>query len=135
MSQNNKLPFFHISPIRGLDKINEDCGYIFCSMDEVHYKGPNVLVLHFMDVEYEKHPDRFTENDAKAIKSFVEELMDKRISEFFICCDFGQSRSPAIAAALSESFGLGSDYIWNNKEDYEPNALVYRILKDELNKM
>lgn len=121
---------FNISPIRGLDTIFDDCGYIFCSMEISKIRGENVLSLSFMDVD-ENHPYAFKSEDANAIIDFVSSSVNRGIKEFYVCCDAGESRSPAIVAALTEAYGFHSENIWNNC-NYRPNMHVYRVMKESL---
>lgn len=119
---------FNISPIKGLDFIFDDCAYIICSMEDCNIGGPNVLSVNFMDAN-ENHPYAFDLEDANAIIDFVNEAIERNISEFYICCDAGESRSPAIAAALLEAYNQDSDYIWNDNA-YHPNKYVYKLMKE-----
>ena len=123
---------FHVSPIKGLDSIFDDCGYILCSMDNPAIRVSNELRLNFMDVG-EDHPYAFKIEDAEAIIACSDDLIKKGITEFYVCCDAGESRSPAIAAALMESYGCDAESIWND-HSYRPNMHVYKVMKDALKK-
>ena len=59
------------------------------------------------------------------LRAFVTKSL--KITDLFICCDSGDSRSPAIGAALLYISGRGDDCIWNNPF-YKPNLLVYRVM-------
>lgn len=100
-----------------------------CTMNDV---DPNVLsnvaFLHvkFADVISRTHPDRFTVEQAKQILSFVDQL-DPGITDLYFCCDSGESRSTALAAALMRCFGQKQTIIWKNPK-YHPNIYVYSVL-------
>lgn len=68
--------------------------------------------------------------NTKTAKSILEDFarFRNKIKSLAIHCNMGQSRSPAVAAALNDCFSLG-----NSSEDffsggYTPNRLVYRTL-------
>ena len=84
----------------------------------------------------EKHKDIaikyhiITDEQAKEIADFVMNIKDK--TEFIICqCEHGQSRSAAVAAAITE-------YLYNDgikifsSDDYFPNKVVYRKVYEYL---
>ena len=63
---------------------------------------------------------------ADTILSFLYSLDSSitRITDLFICCDGGDSRSPAIAAAILRLLGKDDRAVWENPF-YTPNILVY----------
>ena len=63
---------------------------------------------------------------ADVILSFLYTLgsLPKKITDLFICGDGGDSRSPAIAAAIIRSLGRDDRAVWENPF-YTPNILVY----------
>lgn len=121
---------FNICPVKGLDCIFKDCGYIICGAEGFEMCGENTLTLNFMDVG-KNHPCAFKVEDANAIIDFVNDSIKINISEFYICCDAGESRSPAIVAALLEAYNQDSGCIWNDNT-YHPNMHVYEVMKEAL---
>ena len=100
--------------------------------DETKLAGiPRRLVLYFDDVTA---LGARSYNDALAaqIRTFVDELAETasgeadRIDTLLVCCDAGQSRSAAIAAAISRYLGQDEWQIWDNPR-YRPNPLVYQL--------
>ena len=87
-------------------------------------------VLHicrsFSDLTNERAPDAMTEADAEAIASFLDGLPPE-IQTVFFCCDGGESRSAAMAAAYLYAHGVRDWPIWNDPAAH-PNALVFRRL-------
>lgn len=124
----NATPNIHISPARSIaGDIQPDCGYIIVSSGEEHnHLGvfSNVLLLTFADTECEEHPDAITAFDIQKIREFIETC---NTTDVVIACDAGESRSPAVAAALMVLLGEDDSYIWKSN-DYRPNTLVYRRL-------
>ena len=86
----------------------------------------------------------FSMKQAYEIAAFVEEL-DAGTTHLYCCCDWGQSRSAAVAAALMYAAGAKNEeleYIWCNHDPefsenpqkawYTPNPLVYMMLREAL---
>ena len=116
---------------------------------ELEFKPEYLLQIKFDDVDNdifldlqgkalpeEKHKDIaikyhiITDEQAKEIADFIMNIKDK--AEFIICqCEHGQSRSAAVAAAISE-------YLYNegikifSSDDYFPNKVVYRKVYEYL---
>ncbi len=90
-----------------------------------------LLQLDFMDAEFVRPTSEwgaglsiFDESHATQILDFVSEMWDEA-SCFLIHCEMGQSRSPAVAAAIENIYyGSGADQYWFNTKT--PNMLVYR---------
>lgn len=124
----NGKPDFHISPAHSIvEDIQPDCGYIIISSGEKYnYLGayPNILTLNFADTECGERSDAITEVDVQKICEFIEMC---NTVDVFISCDAGESRSPAVVAALMVLLGEDDSYIWKSN-DYRPNALIYRRL-------
>lgn len=120
--------FFHIAPARSVvNDIQDDCGYIIVSSEheyEFLYGRSNVLVLHFADTEVASRFDAISTDDADRIIEFAAACP---YEDIFVSCDAGESRSPAIAAALIRISGNDDSYIWNSRE-YWPNQLVYQTI-------
>ncbi len=88
----------------------------------------NKLVLNFDDIT-EISSSSFSPLIAKKIHSFIDKL-DVKKDKLYICCDSGESRSPAIAACILRKNGENENQIWRNY-NYHPNILVYKILCKE----
>lgn len=84
------------------------------------------LFLNFADVTSCNDFSAFTKTTAERIAEYVKELPGN-LDTLFICCDSGESRSTAMAAAISRYNGSDEAKIWGNPH-YHPNALVYKLL-------
>lgn len=89
-----------------------------------------LLQLNFADADHEAYRERaermgstlFEDSHAEQILQFVNEHYDK-VDYFLVHCTAGQSRSPAVAAAIQKVKG-GEDDIWFSIKT--PNMRVYR---------
>lgn len=81
-----------------------------------------LLTMSFDDVLDSHHPNVFTKEHAKQIKQFVDELPDD-LDTLFVCCNGGESRSSAMAAAIIKYKGMNESVIVNNSK-YHPNSMV-----------
>lgn len=88
------------------------------------------LIIDFPDVEDRRYPGAFNGAHARRIITFVNNL-PSNVTDLYVCCSKGGSRSPAVAAALLRAFGRSDDCIWKNPF-YSPNTLVYYWLCREL---
>ena len=84
------------------------------------------LLLNFADVTNSTDFSAFTKNAAESIAEYVKELPGN-LDTLFICCDSGESRSTAMAAAIMRHNGMDEMKIWRNPH-YHPNPLVYKLL-------
>lgn len=97
----------------------------YANLSENNRKG--LLQMCFLDREF-PHKDNFQKSHASQIIEFVFDVLPK-IETLLIHCEAGVSRSPAIAAAISE-------ILWGQKtsaiyfEKYTPNNLIYRKILD-----
>ncbi len=118
-----------IAPIKAVlfDLNDMSVDYILCSseMDVRKYTQNNILGLSFADTIEEKHHMRFTKEHAEQIVSFISRTQAN--DDIFICCDSGESRSSALAAALILYKGEDDLYIWQSTE-YHPNRLVFKVM-------
>lgn len=85
---------------------------------------PQKLLLRFHDRSDPRASDIFTPTLAAAVRDFVDSLPPS--SDLFICCDSGQSRSSAIAAATYRYLNKDEMIVWKDPR-YHPNPLVYRL--------
>ncbi len=84
------------------------------------------MCMNFADITDAKREAAFATADAEQIAAFVKKLPD-RLDTLFVCCDSGESRSPALAAAIARYNGLDDMSFWTNPR-YHPNPLVYKRL-------
>lgn len=85
-----------------------------------------MLCLSFADVINVADNSAFSKDIAEQIAKLIAEL-PKQIDTLFVCCDSGESRSTAMAAAIMRYNGLDEIKIWKNPH-YHPNSLVYSLL-------
>lgn len=115
-----------ICPISAIKKEIEGSTafYILCtSYDRSIQPLDNAVWCNCVDTENGEHPFSFKESDAGRIARFFNSIPCD--ADVFICCDSGESRSPAIAAALTRAQGESDADIWGSKE-YHPNMLLFR---------
>lgn len=99
---------------------------------KLKYKPLWILQLVFDDISSDEIEDYkgkeytlFDEDMAEKIADFV--TVHKEKAEMIICqCEYGQSRSAAIAAALAEFFYKSGVEIYAD-DRYYPNKLVFRL--------
>jgi len=88
------------------------------------------LCLNFNDVTNSLDQNAFTKDTAVQIAEFVKTLPND-LDTLFVCCDSGESRSTAMAAAITRFHGEDEMKIWRNPH-YHPNTLVYSLLCEAL---
>ena len=98
---------------------------ILCSSYEVRQLRCPSITLIFDDTTNKHHSGRFTKNMAYIISEKIRENTDKK--ELYICCDSGESRSTAIAAAVMRFYNQSDKIIWKNPH-FHPNLLVYELM-------
>lgn len=86
------------------------------------------IVAYYQDIDYED-PKAFSFDQAKTFADFIKAL-DANISDVYICCQAGESRSPGIAAVY-HYYGLDPHDIFRNPK-YHPNVLCFRLLTEAL---
>ena len=91
---------------------------------------PHRLMLEFPDDSSRKAPGAFGRAHAREILRFLQELPDS-VTDLYVCCSKGESRSPGLAAALLKGSGRKDGDVWKNPY-YFPNILVYKRMCDEL---
>ena len=87
---------------------------------------PHRLILEFADTTDMHRPGAFSRTQAEEIARFARGLPNS-VTDVFVCCSEGESRSPAVAAALLRASGRSDRGVLLNPY-YHPNALVYRLL-------
>lgn len=94
------------------------------SIDSSKLADIQYLHVSFADVTDVSRPDAFQIEQARQIRVFLDNR--REATELYFCCDSGESRSTALAAAwmhYSEQDEMG---IWKNIK-YHPNELVYYL--------
>ena len=81
------------------------------------------LVMNFPDVEDKHYPGAFGRAHARRIIWFLH-CLPKSVTDLYICCSKGVSRSAAVAAAVLRMSGRSDKHVWCNPY-YAPNILVY----------
>lgn len=107
------------------------CGAIISSASEIEIsrlQGITYVFRQYEDLDYECLERSFSQTDAAAFADFVKNL---EADVLYCCCDAGESRSPAVAAAVMRYFGLDDMQVWKNPH-YHPNMLVFEMLADAL---
>ena len=104
------------------------------------YAPDYILRLEFEDIAPDElddegiNPDHiFNDSQAREIAEFIYKVKDK--TDTIICqCEYGQSRSAGLAAAIREHFhGDGIDVFADDR--YYPNKLVFRKVLKALNEL
>ncbi len=98
----------------------------FLDSGEVLYK----LILPFPDVDNKRIAGAFDSSHAKTIRQFLYSLPET-VTDLYICCSEGVSRSTALAAAFLKASKRTDRKVWNNPF-YTPNSLVYKRMCNEL---
>lgn len=124
----------HIMPVRGLlrQKVNPKTSAAIIStwegVDESRIPCPYALA-EYADVDFPS-PTAFSHRQARAFARFLAAL-DSGVTDLYVCCDAGQSRSPAIAAAVLRQLGLDDSRVWDNPL-YQPNMLCFCTMLEAL---
>ena len=100
---------------------------IFLTVENTDYPNvrllDNVLKIEVADTEVQERDDSFKVSDGMLVKKYLEREAD--FGKLYVCCDSGESRSTAMAAAIMRYFGVSDKEIWTNPM-YHPNLLVYK---------
>lgn len=87
------------------------------------------LQFHDADIEGDDHI-LFSDEHAKQTLDFLESMVERPVSVMYVHCLMGQSRSAAVAAALTKAL-TGDDSQYFRPGPYKPNMLVFRKVLDE----
>ena len=125
-----------ICPIKKLYQIIAEenvgnCGAIISSSSEINtvkLRGIPYIFRQYEDLDYESPGRSFSQTDAAAVADFIKNL---GADVLYCCCNAGESRSPAVAAAVMRYFGLDDLQVWKNPH-YHPNMLVFEMLANAL---
>ena len=118
----------HIMPVRQflqLDNVPVASAAIISSSEYLDVSKISIPFAYadYMDFDYES-PRSFTELQASEFAEFIKS-MKHNVTDLFVCCDAGESRSPAIAAAIHRWLGQNDHIIWKNPK-YHPNILCFK---------
>lgn len=105
------------------------CGAIISSASEIDIEKVHCIPYVFRqyeDLDYECPGRSFSQSDAAAFAEFTKHLTNG-VDTLYCCCDAGESRSPAVTAAVMRYFGLDDMQVWRNPH-YHPNMLVFEML-------
>ena len=110
-----------------------NCGAIISSAAEINaakLRGMPYVFRQYEDLDYECQGRSFSEADAIAFAGFLKDR-ETELDTLYCCCDAGESRSPAVAAAVMRCLGMDDMPIWRDPH-YHPNMLVFAKLTDAL---
>ena len=124
----------HIMPVRQflqLDNVPVASAAIISSSEYLDVSRISVPFAYadYMDFDYES-PRSFTERQASEFAKFIKSI-EHNVNDLFVCCDAGESRSPAIAAAIHRWLRQDDHIIWRNPK-YHPNILCFKRMLDAL---
>lgn len=101
------------------------------------YPKELLTILIFFDITDARSNMSINEEQAKSICDFANKAYQNKISDLYVCCDSGESRSAAVAAAIIRFYSKGRSYrfriakeekkIWSNPA-YHPNTYVYKMV-------
>ena len=122
----------HLLHLKSTAYDHQHCAAILCSADfrQITRQIPfrYFIRLKFQDTNDPTDGNSFSSAQAKELTGFLSGL-PAGITDLYIACDAGCSRSPAIAAALLRASHRSDMLIWKNPR-YYPNPLVYKTLCD-----
>ena len=121
------LPVKRLCALNGERKLPAGSAAVLCTMNPVKgqlLEGVRYIHLEFADVLDPKRPDIFTREHGLQIKAFVDGLPEH--TPLFFCCDSGQSRSTALAAAFKRYLHQDEGVIWEDAR-YRPNRWIYSL--------
>jgi hypothetical protein len=126
-----------ICPIKRLyqiiDELDSDSRAIISSSSDIDsgkLKSISYVCRQYEDIDYECAGRSFSYEDAAAFADFLKKL-DTTAGTLYCCCDAGESRSPAVAAAVMLYLGMDDMFIWRNPR-YHPNMWVFAMLTEVL---
>ena len=127
-----------ICPIKRLYQILAETGTVKAGavlssssdINDAKLQGISYVFRQYEDLDYESPGRSFSREDAVAFADFLA-AQETPIDTLYCCCDAGESRSPAVAAAVMRYLGMDDMEIWQNPR-YHPNMLVFVMLTDAL---
>ncbi len=123
-----------ICPIKEFYAISEEADLKNCAAilaSSYDFRAEKLMnVGKFLLLSFDDDENSFSRKFAARIKEFILGL-SRDCDTVFCCCDYGESRSAAIACALMRFLGQNEMKIWENPK-YHPNGFVYSLLCEEL---
>ena len=108
----------------------QKCAIIVCTERDNEYLSlfppKHICVVPFADVEDPQHTRAIKRSHARCIIRFLRQLPEE-VTDLYVCCSKGGSRSPAVAAAILRMSGRSDKPVWDNPY-YVPNWLVYQTI-------
>ncbi len=83
----------------------------------------NTLIIDFPDVENRHFPGAFNGAHARRIIAFLDHLSDS-VSDVYVCCSKGGSRSPAVAAAILRASGRSGAPVWEIRSTFRTRSYI-----------
>ena len=132
LNMSKEMLKIHISSIKAVTEdtftdVVGDFAVINCAERKNNFLTANppalLLQLSFADITNENDPNCFSLEHGKEIRAFYESLPPS-VTDLFIFCDAGESRSTAIAAAILLAGGRSDAPVWSNPF-YHPNTFVF----------
>ena len=106
------------------------CAIIACTERDNKYMNMfperQRCIVPFADVEEKEHPMAIRGAHARLIIRFLRNLPEE-VTDLYVCCSKGESRSPAVAATVLRMSGRSDKPVWENPY-YVPNRLVYQVI-------
>lgn len=106
------------------------CAIIACTERDNEYlklfPPQQRCIVPFADVEIPEAYGAIKGAHARFVIRFLRRLPDT-VTDLYICCSKGGSRSPAVAAAVLRMSGRNDKVVWENPY-YVPNRLVYQTI-------
>lgn len=99
-------------------------------IDPTKLRGIPYVFRQYEDLDCECPGRSFSQTDAAAFASFLKHL-GTGMDTLYCCCDAGESRSPAVAAAMMRYLGMDDMPLWQDPH-YHPNMLVFEMLTNAL---
>ena len=127
-----------ICPIKRLYQILAETGTVKAGavlssssdINDAKLQGISYVFRQYEDLDYECPGRSFSREDAVSFADFLTE-QETRIDTLYCCCDAGESRSPAVAAAVMRYLGMDDMAIWQNPRCH-PNMLVFVMLAEAM---
>lgn len=109
---------------------NNKIAAILCTTRKVEkeqLKGCKAIIIPFEDVQ--EGPYAMKLSQAHRITAFVNEVLEEGIyNRLYVSCDYGQSRSAAVSAAIVEYVGGNSAVVVFRNPKFSPNVHVYKTM-------
>ena len=128
----------HILPVNAINPELFDvppakCAIIVCTNRTNSYinifPAGQRCIVPFADYEIRNCYGAINNSHARIIIKFLKRL-PRRVTDLYICCSKGGSRSPAVAAAVLRLSSRSDRAVWDNP-CYVPNWLVYQTICKE----